>query len=902
MQLPLTTPGVIPTDLVCTNGQRAAPVLRCGVGVATGTDAWECMDRAGNAVAVTQGTGTTYEAGPWGRAARITTQAAAPKIEAATATALGLDRVWTGDYTAVAYGLPTKDVSNFPRFFGHGAWAASGAWMEIAGGYFACTEMRAGVGFTQSVTATPIGERGIAACRKAGSALTARIGGVTSTGTVTGPVVAPNVPLYFGTYASESAVLGGPLDAVLIYDCALTDDSLARLEASIVGTRASDGRPVTTTRAGPAWVRDSTGAPQKLGDNAAAVEPVMQGPRAAINYVQNSARPDLWNKDTGVAVDCSGADGCVVDHKAWGWVVPGGLSNSYAGPLSITCELKAGTSNYVGVNVDSAGMTPALERWFTLTNTWARYTLSGVTTPATWGSVAYLKGPGTPGNYYVRQCQIEPSPYPTERLDCGATACIRGTPGQGDVQARNHWRWYADPARWTDHYTPTMGATLATAEGPAREIIDDDATAWEGKYSGGTTVTATGKWTLTCEVRAGTVNTALLQFVTNGTSSQNCPITGLTADFQRLSCTTTIGGAPTYTYGYVDVGNVAAVTGSIYARRCQLEPGDVFSGAWIPTADKPAERRSGGGIQSYGTVQPFNANGALPTTWADDAGTLTFTGPDAAGWWTATDNDGAARESKRLAALAGTTTDINGTWTISCEMAPGTLSTARMWFYRSGAGSMATVGGCGTTTISGGQRYAGCTATVSGADATTNLLGIFELGDGTAGVSGTVLVRQCQIEKAATPGRRCDCGPTVPCSCLGDLNTVSTAGWPVASGWCEWDYTPSNTVSDARLLDARNGGNGILVQSLPDQLAFGIYRGGAATFVSAMAARAAGVTQHGRVEWTGGKARACAGSTCSAWIVAAPPSAHAAFAGVGSMADGGLPAAGGIANLRCGRL
>ena len=122
--------------------------------------------------------------------------------------------------------------------------------------------------------------------------------------------------------------------------------------------------------------------------------------------------------------------------------------------------------------------------------------------------------------------------------------------------------------------------------------------------------------------------------------------------------------------------------------------------------------------------------------------------------------------------------------------------------------------------------------------------------------SGCVDVRQAQMEKSPTPGPRHDCGAAA-CSWAADVHTVSTAGWPVASGEVRLQYTPSwsGAPSSVRVLaDSLSGSSGLQVYVWTDGLVYALAGNGTTTTTawSLPLTWVAGTTYEVIVTWGGG--------------------------------------------------
>lgn len=807
-QLPASNPGRTSiNDLWCSDGMPAIPALTCGVGVVTGTDAWECYDRAGNNVPVTQGTNTTYVSSPYGRAAQIDSDAAAPSISSATLTALGIRDLVTRNHTLIAVATATtvsNGVAGVP--LGDGWDNGSGFYFRASSGDFKAV-YSGGNAIVQAVVVNGAAINGfrVYTGRRVGNSITARLNGAASSATLTIAPAASTNPLYFGRWSNTGQYLGGKLAVSHIFPCGLTDASLAAYEAGIFGDRASDGRAVTTTRAGPAWVRDSEGKQHMLGDNAPAVEAVTPGPLAATNYALNSTRPDLWNHDPGIVFDCSGGDGCLATNTGGGgWIVAGGGFNaSYTGPGTLTCEMRSGNTSTIYYGIDDAtGGTYQIQ----LTSDWKRHPYTRTVTPAAYGAVPYLYL-ANGKSFWVRQCQFETKAYATERLDCGATVCTRGTPGQGDRQAVNYWTWSGNICK-ASNYDNSTGSCAWVSDtswgGSGYGLVSDThATLVSGRVGQINDNMAGRKVTLTCEMASGSLTTA--RFYAWGATGGWTPavVNTLTATPTKFSKTYTItaDASPPY-YFYVNPGSATPDVGTIKVGRCQLEPGDVFSGTWINTYANPAERRSGGGLQSYGSALTYTLNSSRPDLWTAAAGTPTVTSVGD-GWYQFVDDDAVAGEALSIGSIV---VGIGDPVSVKCRVRPGAVGTYKNLVRILGPNSQyCTSNGNGYFTVDYEQDIA-CTLTATGAQTA----GI-QLRQGSGNTdTGSVQVMYCQAEKSAYPGRRCDAGAS-PTTCPGDVHTVSTAGWPVSNGAIEVLYTPAyaSYSADRYAFDSRNGSNGI---------------------------------------------------------------------------------------------
>jgi hypothetical protein len=299
---------------------------------------------------------------------------------------------------------------------------------------------------------------------------------------------------------------------------------------------------------------------------------------------------------------------------------------------------------------------------------------------------------------------------------------------------------------------------------------------------------------------------------------------------------------------------------------------------------------SAAGLESRATVQPQNANGAdfSASSWLKSGGTVA---PSAGGYTVTFLAPGNI--------ASGTQTASSGeAWTLSCFARNQTGSVSIRPLTTATPGFSA----CSLSTTSSEWTREACTNTATAAGSAAAVI--------VASGAATIDLAQCQLEKAATPGRRCDCGATAPCTCLGDQHTVETAGWPVASGWCEFDATPSVCGRERVILSTRSafsgdGGAGYEVYWAADNK-LGLRtlnRAESASFVWGVTAECTSQqTVHGRVEWSGGRGRVYRNGVLDASLGIPMPDRISSAARIGSRFDGYVPLEGSVANLRCGRL
>jgi hypothetical protein len=416
---PLTRPGLLPGDLTCMDGTPAVPALRCFV--PPGEDRWACVGSDGVEIPVVQGVGTTYEDGPWGRAARVDSAARAPRIEAPASAAFRA--LWAGDSTVIVVGRP-GDSTTTRYWFSHGGFSTGGVYMrQTADNNVVWTD-----GTSETSAAVGLDVRAtwaIASGRRIGATITARVNGTAGpaktikTGVDTTPP--EDASIKFGSSSSGITTLGGPLSHALIYGCALTDDSLARLESQIYGTRASDGRLAATPYTGGKWCDGGW----QVGDNAPCLDASgMESRRAVLELIPNntSLGDSGWVAvGDGVTVNADKTltltDDAAGFYEGVRWTIPGATNGD---PGAIECEVRSTTGARVriavGDNLTTDGQSYLLTpEWQAVSIT--RASVSGVPRPGV------FVGPWAAdiGAIDVRRCQFVKAPYIGRRCDAGAS-------------------------------------------------------------------------------------------------------------------------------------------------------------------------------------------------------------------------------------------------------------------------------------------------------------------------------------------------------------------------------------------------------------------------------------------------------------------------------------------------
>lgn len=140
---------------------------------------------------------------------------------------------------------------------------------------------------------------------------------------------------------------------------------------------------------------------------------------------------------------------------------------------------------------------------------------------------------------------------------------------------------------------------------------DDDAGAWEGKYTTYSSPVA-AYYTVSCWLKAGSTAQANLSIYANTGHETNCNFTDLGSTFTRKTCTTTasIGAGNAWVIWRVRVGDATGDTGSIFVSGCHAESGT----------------EAGEPCLAAGTAATCNNDGYAPDTtgWPTKAGCISL--------------------------------------------------------------------------------------------------------------------------------------------------------------------------------------------------------------------------------------------------------------------------------------
>lgn len=263
-------------------------VARCIVGAGP----WNCTCGAagvaqigctqGQAVAVTQGTGTTTVALPWGSALKAVNAAKAPKITTPSAW----ETYWTGPHAVIVYAYATTITSSVPFELSMVDGGSTNGF-QMRGNDNGCIWYKAGatpasisVGFGAGSNVPSLGF-GAYGCRKTATGASSVYDSFAD-GAKTTSSAWPNDPgaptggdLWFARNAGGSAPLDGALFEVDFYNAAPTDARMQALTAPVQAGYlvAADGTTLIDHTSGPTvfYVDPVTGLAWPYGNNTANV-------------------------------------------------------------------------------------------------------------------------------------------------------------------------------------------------------------------------------------------------------------------------------------------------------------------------------------------------------------------------------------------------------------------------------------------------------------------------------------------------------------------------------------------------------------------------------------------------------------------------------------------------------
>lgn len=424
-------------------------VLDCGVGVYDGTEEWQCVDSSGAQVAVTQGTGTTYEGTSFYRsfvdsqvkAVGPLADAKAPYIDAATAQALLGTGFWAGEHTVLLAGRPLSTPTNTVQF-SHGRFNETGFYME--GPTSKCTYSSTGAYQSPAQAIAIAGNWLVRSCRRSSSTYTTRANG--SQGSVAVAVTAADPAfenMYFGRYR-DTGYSSGFLARVRIYDRALSDAELATREALFWGFHGEGSSGTfagTTDRNSAAGFIGDDGFFAMVGDDAPRVSSKgVLGYGAQTNHQPNSL-------DTSAVAKVGTPTGCVTGTPTDCNIASGPFSRYAGGPevdrvgdddptsfeglyysvattageqVTLTCTLASGTGSSPRITYSGVK-----DCDFATTATFATFSCSG---PSPGAAAEFQLRPAGPlasdvGDILISECQLEKASHAGPPVPCGASAC-----------------------------------------------------------------------------------------------------------------------------------------------------------------------------------------------------------------------------------------------------------------------------------------------------------------------------------------------------------------------------------------------------------------------------------------------------------------------------------------------
>jgi len=223
--------------------------------------------------------------------------------------------------------------------------------------------------------------------------------------------------------------------------------------------------------------------------------------------------------------------------------------------------------------------------------------------------------------------------------------------------------------------------------------------------------------------------------------------------------------------------------------RASTVPCETSPGVWthVPAGQACVSVR---GLEAWGAVTTTTTSGDKIDAWGVNSGvTVTAISP---GYRVSRASSG-----DMVFNLPGSTLAAPETRTTSCFLRAGTGATIYL-----GAGS----GGAPTCPVTPGSDWArfSCTQTVP-----IGGKGGAVIGQSTPGPYGTVDTLACQNVAASTPGRPCwQASGAAPFTCAADVHTVSTSGFPTATGEVSITYRLAEACPAGQLcmvFDGRSG-------------------------------------------------------------------------------------------------
>ena len=794
LSAPLTTSGHLSA---CTAADSC--VLDCGVGIATGSDKWECVDPYGYSWPITQGTGTLYEdtvftpdlGGKPRRAARMPTDAAAPSLDVTPPLGAGfLDQ----PHTIVSIGNH-QSASVAPMMLG------------LGGSFYlrdlASPAMVANYGASGGVTQCGISgnvqnKYGVVTVRRNSSnACYLRLNGVNgSPGTINGTMDISG-PSYFGNWSAGASWIGN-LARVRFYSRELSDTEIARVESQWFGAIAGE-RNVSVARASTAWVEDGE------TDNR--------------NLINRSETFDLWEADgssTAIANTAADPDGNMTADR----VTVGAFSQGYryqfdgfkgtGDKLTFSVWFRAeGGSESVSVRILDATAGSSVicnSSDVSVSSTWQQVSCSTSANTVAGNQlrpIFYISGQGR--SVLAAKAQINPGTTIKPYCATGTTPKQCAGPRINMIPRSEE----IDSATWIKSSGASTVITPNVAIAPdgnqTADLMTYTAADHACLYQWQTANVSVGN-TYTFSVWAkpvsGTTTNGRMQINGSGLL-ETANSVAFAEGWNQYTLTGTATGNSTVAV-YVCPNYEYAQTGSVLFWGAQFNEGGPApyckttstpgqcGGQFHAVGDNSLRIKPGvGALIEEGTTNNW-INSLDASSWGTFVGDTTVLtnvesgpfaayngGPEVDLITTTAGNKGKVQTAANTAA---------GAWTMSCFVKAGTMDTVQLWIYSDTDG--ATSGPATKISSSGFQRVT-YTRTVTGTP--TGVNGYLIVGGGAD--SGSIYVSQCQFENKHYATSPIVCGASA-CQRLQDVVTVPNVPVPASKGDVSLDFTPLWSTQD----------------------------------------------------------------------------------------------------------
>jgi hypothetical protein len=487
--------------------------------------------------------------------------------------------LWEGDHTVIVVGAPSNKDAVSQALFTHGDSGQSGLHMfhQTSSNFQCVYGLGGGNNRTVSVAANLNRRWSVATCRKSGNNYTARVNGASTTVNTTDKALNPAMPMWFGKYYNNNYGMGGPLAKIRIYNYALSNDELARLEFLASGAVAGE-RNITTTRVSQAWL-----PPDNAPENVLLYSELLNHPiwAASGNDVPLSDRtpnaaPDTTGNMTLTAINFTGNK--LVAQSAV-WTVP----NS---PVTLSCEMSAPSPRTVYLNGGFGSCS------FEVGSTPVRYACTKQTHSNSVVQVTMTIQPTVSGVVNVGRCLYaggsNPGYVKTENQPRHRTKFVEAV-GDNVARINQNYGLLSFEGR-TSYWTNSLDLSAASWSGCTGTRVTNVASGPFSRFNGGpevdtfgesdpaascglfvgTSLMANGGYTLSCYARKNTTDQLRMRINTNGTGMVDCLHT-LTNDFDRYTCSTTISGATAGITPSLWIGGGPSGVGTVDISQCQFE-------------------------------------------------------------------------------------------------------------------------------------------------------------------------------------------------------------------------------------------------------------------------------------------------------------------------------------------